>query len=723
MKKGIVLFLILFSVAWAQKRPKIGLVLSGGGARGAAHVPVLKLLDSLKIPIDYIAGTSMGGLAGAFYALGYSGKRIEKILVNANWDELFSDLPPRQDQPYFVKYQKSRYQLDFGLKGIAPVPPLGLIEGEKIALFFSKETFPYSQIHDFSKLPIPFRCVAVDLISGKEAVLEKGSLPKAMRATMSIPSVFNPVEWGDSLLIDGGVINNLPVDVVKKMGADIVIAVNVGTPLKKRHRLRSTIDIFEQAFNIPGSYREEENLKQVDVLVKPALELFSSSDFAKDKLNAIVKAGRDAARKAIPQLLELKKNISRFHTIDIRRDSLKQTGYYKKPIIYSLSISGNRKLSFSFIYQFLGIAPGEVLDIARLDRGIQLLYSLNYFKTIQYDIVPLKPGRIHLQIHVKERLFRRLRIGFRYDDYRKIVLAVKMQGTNILFPGLRGELEYQFPGISRLSYRVSYPSVSLNQPIYPYLRAKHENTPKIGYDENGDEILTYAERYFQAGLGLGFLLFDALNVQAEFNFELNHSSSIISAQKRSFNDNLRKIRIDYHYDTLDDVFIPHSGMFLSGGYEVSDERLGSKLNYWRFQSKLQYYFSLTPRHTLHFSGFLGLGRSLPLYKKFSLGGMQSFVGGQYDQFGAREAAIAGVEYRWRYKKDIYLKAVVNTMFKYKFIDKSISNSKANILGFGLGVKFLSLLGPIEFVFARGEKSFVRKQDYQNVFYMKAGYLF
>ena len=723
MKKLIVIVLITIFVLSAQERPKIGLVLSGGGARGAAHVPVLKLLDSLKIPIDYIAGTSMGGLAGAFYALGYSGNQIEKILLKAKWDELFSDLPPREDQPYFVKYQKSRYQLDFGLKGFTPVLPLGLIEGEKITLLFSKETFPYSQIHDFNKLPIPFRCVTVDLISGKEVVLERGSLPKAMRATKSIPSVFNPVEWGDSLLIDGGIINNLPVDVVKKMGADIVIAVNVGTPLKKRHRLRSTIDIFEQAFNIPGSYREEKNLQQVDILIKPALDLFSSSDFNLDKLNAIVKSGREAAHRSLPQLLELKRGLSHFDSLKNTRSQKKQTEIFKKPIIHSLNISGNKKLSFPFIYQFLGVAPGEVLDLAKLNRGILLLYSLNYFKTIQYDIVPVRPGYVHLAIQVKERLFRRLRIGLRYDDYRKIVLAVKMQGTNILFPGLRGELEYQFPGISRLSYRLSYPSISLKQPVYPYLRAEHENTPKIGFDVYGDEILTYEERYFQAGFGLGFLLIDALNVQAEFNFELNRSTSIISTQKREFNDKLYKIRIDYNYDTLDDVFIPHSGAILSGRYEVSHERLGSKLNYWRFQSSLHYFFSLMPKHTVHFRGFIGLGRSLPLYKKFSLGGIQNFIGGRYEQFNAREVATAGVEYRWKYKKGIYLKAIVNAMFDYISVDKTLSNTQPYILGFGAGIKFLSLLGPIELVYGRGEKSFVRDNDYQNVFYINAGYVF
>ena len=721
---------VFFLVVWlglsiglvAGTRPKIGLVLSGGGARGAAHVPVLEMLDSLHIPVDYIAGTSMGGLAGAFYAVGYSGKEIRHILLDADWDELFTDLPERADLPFFEKQQQGRYQLDFGMDGFTPKLPLGLIEGQKVFQLFSRLTYPYSYLKSFDRLPIPFRCVAVDLLSGKEEVIGSGSLPKAMRATMSIPTVFSPVPWGKKLLIDGGVVNNLPVDVVKQMGADIVIAVNVGTPLKKRQYLKSAVDILEQSFNIPGSYREKENIKQADILIKPQLGDFSAGDFSADQLQKMIKMGEMAAQKASSQLLALKAKLPRTDSLSAPKRIL-----HRKPAkenIFSIEIKGNRKLPFSFIYNLLGIRPGETLDLARLDNSLQLLYSLKYFKSIYYDVIHLSNGKVKVVFHIREKAFRRLRIGFKYDDYRRIVLAVKLQGTNILFPGLRGELEYQFPGVSILKYRLYYPSRSLNQPFYPYIRAEHVNIPRIGYDPVGKASLTYSEKYVQAAAGIGILPDNSLNVSAELNFELNRSSSNISSSEIRFNDQIRKLQLQLDYDHLDDILIPRQGVQIRSRYEQSSRLLGSSIEYWRLYARMQLYFTPFRKHTWHLSGFYGKGSgAMPLYKKFIAGGPETYVGGKYEQINARELASALLEYRYAYKSDIFIKLIFNTLFRYQYINAHTTAARPYIIGFGAGVKFLSLLGPVELIFARGQSGFSEESIFQNVFYLKAGYIF
>ncbi|HEX9974225.1 MAG TPA: patatin-like phospholipase family protein, partial [bacterium] len=275
----------------SPKRPKIGLVLSGGGAKGFAHVGVLKMLDSLQIPIDYIAGTSMGSIAGALYAIGYSGIDLEKLAYRSDWQEIFTDKPPRPDLPYFQKEQTGKYQLEFGVQGVKPMPPSGLIFGQKVSLLFSSLTFPYERITDFDQLPIPFRCVAVDLVTGNQVVIKNGSLAKAMRASMAIPTVFSPVEWGDSLLVDGGLLNNLPVDVVKQMGADIVIAVDVQSPLLARKQLTSALSVLEQTVSPVGIERVKENLKQVDLLIRPDIEEFTAADFDNMKIREIVRRG------------------------------------------------------------------------------------------------------------------------------------------------------------------------------------------------------------------------------------------------------------------------------------------------------------------------------------------------------------------------------------------------------------------------------------------------
>jgi NTE family protein len=196
-------FIILIIFGELDARPKIGLTLSGGGARGFAHIGALKMIDSLQIPVDYIAGTSMGGIIGALYASGYSAEKIEQMAYEANWEELFTDRPPRSSIPYLQKKDDGKFQIELGLDGFTPVIPSGLVGGQKIALLFANLTASTPHTLHFDSLSIPYRCITVDLLSGREVVLKRGSLAKAMRATMAIPTVFSPVEWGDSLLVDG----------------------------------------------------------------------------------------------------------------------------------------------------------------------------------------------------------------------------------------------------------------------------------------------------------------------------------------------------------------------------------------------------------------------------------------------------------------------------------------------------------------------------------------
>jgi len=727
MKKPIVLvsliLLFLCSALWAQ-RPKIGLVLSGGGARGAAHLAALRMLDSLQIPIDYIAGTSMGGLAGALYSIGYSAQEIDSIVMNADWDELFSDFPRRVDLPYLEKKIDGRYQLDFDLKGVTPVLPLGLIEGQKIILLFSRLTYPHEVIADFDRLPIPFRCVAVDLISGKEVVLKKGSLPKAMRATMSIPSVFSPVEWGDSLLIDGGLVNNLPVDVVKRMGADIVIAVNVGTQLKPRKYLKSILDIFEQSFNIPQSYKEAQNLRKVDILIAPDLQKFSAADFNPASLKKIKAAGEQAARRMLPELIALQTRLRQLQPAG--RPLRKKRSGHEQPslIVHSVEIRGNRILPFTFIYKLLGIVPGQKLDPGMLNRNVMALYSLNYFRTIYYDIIPLENNRVRLVLYVKERPLRKLRLGFRYDNYRRVVVALGMEGTNLIFPGLRIETELQFPEITWLRYKIFYPSRSLNQPLYPYIRAEHRNIPHDVYNAEGDLAATYTEKSLVAGAGIGLLLSRSLNLEGELNYEINHSQPELSPLDTTFDAYLKKIQLRLDYDHLDDLILPHSGMKFNGAYEASLKELGSSVFYQRLHLRLDAYFTLLRRHTINIFGSYVYGTpGMPIYKKFTLGGPGSFISAQYEQFSARRAAAVGGFYRFRYKKDIFLKLYFNSMFDYQYLFSREHLQNRIIFGYGLGLKFLSILGPIELIAAQGNKSFNTGAQLQNVFYVTAGYLF
>ena len=297
---GAVLMLLLLQGALqARERPRIGLVLGAGGAKGLAHIPVLKLLDDLDIPIDCIVGTSIGGVLGGLYAIGYSGSEIEEITANLDWEVLFRDLPSRDKRPYFNKKDDGKYQLDLIWKDWVPSPPQGLIFGQNIFQTMSLLTFPYATVHDFDRLPVPFRCVTVDLVTGRPVVLGEGSLALALRATMAIPTVFSPVTWDRYILVDGGILNTLPVDVAREMGADIVIAVDLSAPLGDSDSLDSADRILAQSIRLVEHAHKRDNAAAADILIHPDMTGLGAMDFfSRQKLGKIREAGRSAARDA-----------------------------------------------------------------------------------------------------------------------------------------------------------------------------------------------------------------------------------------------------------------------------------------------------------------------------------------------------------------------------------------------------------------------------------------
>ncbi len=385
--------------ALSSDRPKIGLVLSGGGARGFAHVGVLKMLDSLDIPIDYIAGTSMGGIVGALYAIGYRGLDLEVLASRSDWQEIFTDRPPRSLLPYLQKMESGRYQLEFGLKGFKPVAPSGLIFGQKITLLFSSLTFPYEHISDFDRFPIPFRCVASDLITGERLVLKHGSLSKAMRATMAIPTVFSAVDWGDSLLVDGGLLDNLPVDVVKEMGADIVIAVDVGYPLRERAQINSAIAVMEQSMAMLGIERRKENIHLVDILIRPDLTGFSVADFNGDKIRRILERGDQAARLNRKPLIDLVERFGLTHGKDTIQTIMPSVSYRIKDI----QITGLTTTPFQTILDKVGLKPGDVFDSKRIRERLAEIRTAGYFQDIRLETAPVSDREVRVWIRVREK--------------------------------------------------------------------------------------------------------------------------------------------------------------------------------------------------------------------------------------------------------------------------------------------------------------------------------
>lgn len=395
----VALLICCMGCAWASEQPRVGLALSGGGAMGFAHIGILKMLDSLNIPVDYIAGTSMGGIAAALYAVGYSGREIEAIARSVDWQKTFNDRPPRQKLPYFEKKEAEKYQFEFGLKDFRPVDKGGAIVGQNIMLLFSRLVFDYLDVDDFDQLPIPFRCTAVDLISGSAVILKRGNLARAMRATMAVPSVFAPVEWGDSLLVDGGLLNNLPVDIVRDMGADIVIASAVGKAEKKRSEISGTFDVIAQSFYVLRDRSLMRNARNADLLIECQLKELGPADFVNRKILRIVIEGEKAAQKSVPRLLDLKETYRLERKSYCEQCREKPQGYR----IGQINVIGNHTVPDVAIRSLFRVREQDLFNPDTIEYYLDQLLLTGDYRGVDYSTEVLNDSLLTLNIHVKEK--------------------------------------------------------------------------------------------------------------------------------------------------------------------------------------------------------------------------------------------------------------------------------------------------------------------------------
>lgn len=713
-----------------SSRPKIGIALSGGGALGFAHIGALKIIDSLGIPLDYVTGTSMGAIVGGLYSIGYSPAQMESLATSIDWVDLFNDSPERAELPYFEKELTGRYQLNLDLVGFTPRMPTGLIYGQKISLLFSSLTYKYEFKKNFDLLPIPFKCVAVDLITGKEVILENGSLSKALRASMSIPTVFSPEPLDQYLLIDGGLINNFPTDIVKNMGADIVIGLSLSLPKKSIDDYKSFLDILERTTDIPRYKRLSENKDIADLEIEQDVSGYSLMDFDKVSISELIRRGEVSARSYIPQLLEIKKLLgNKFFSNDSIKNLRKEK--IRDYTIRNVIIRGNKSLDFTFINNLLNIKEGQLFDTKIIEEKITTAYGLGYFDKINYEIIPADNIYVDLIIDIKEKSMERLYLGLKYDDYFKLVGALKLKTTSFFISGVRTELELQFAGLFKISAKGFYPSRSLNFPIYPFLQLAYKNIPMDIYDDKGGIIARYNDQSTLFGAGLGISFDNNWALEGAYNSEYVNTSpeisySVLSNLFPTYRDKLRRFDISLKYDSIDDPLLPTTGVRFSIDSELSNISYGSVINYSKVTIKGDFFQTINENHTLRFAGsYRNSWEEIPDYKLFYFNNIDDFIGLEYYQLAGAKFITGRTEYRYRFKKDIFLKLIFNAAFDYRFTSNPafIKTKNTPIIGAGVGVQFLSIVGPIELIVANGEKNIFTDGGRQFLVYINAGYKF
>ena len=464
--------------------PKIGLALSGGGAKGIAHIGVLRVLEDAGIRPDYITGTSIGSVMGGLYAIGYSVDEMERLALELDWNYYFNDELKRTDLPIEERYNSDRYQLKLGLENGSVQLPKGFIQGQKMGLLLSKLTFPAHGIDDFDEFKIPFRCVATDAETGDPVVLKSGSLAKAMRASMSLPSIFEPMELNDKLLIDGGVVRNLPVIEALDMGADIVIAVDITSPLYKKEGLVSLVQVLEQT----SSYKLVESVaiqKQLaDVVISPNIEGIGTLDF--EKGDTLLHLGRQAAERMLPEI----------YSLINRRDSL-DVDYVAVPRVCkvcNVQMRGIEENGKNTVANRLQMRATKEYELTEIENRIKQLFGSQFFKDAYYELIHTEEG-YELKIDATEKSGEYLRLSANYDSDLKAALLLNATFRNRLLKGSKLSVDFKLSENPLLlaDYQV-YTSTQPNFGVH--LQSKFNHFPLDFYDfEGGVEEITGMYHY------------------------------------------------------------------------------------------------------------------------------------------------------------------------------------------------------------------------------------
>ena len=654
----LLLMLTSFTVLAAEAtRPKIGLVLSGGAARGLAHIGVLKALEEQGVRIDAIAGTSMGAVVGGLYASGYSIAELEKLATTLDWQQALSDAPPRKDVPFrrkqddrdFLVKQKLSFR-DDGSLGL----PLGVIQGQNLALLLESKLAHTADIRDFDKLPIPFRAVATDITSGEKVIFRRGHLPQVIRASMSIPAVFAPVELDGRLLVDGGMTDNIPVDVVREMGVDLAIVVDIGTPLRNRKQLATVVDVLNQSITLMTRRNSEEqlaSLRREDILVQPPLSAFGVTDFGRAR--DMIDAGYRATRALDPRLAALRQPEGDSN-LAVARSPKQRT-----PIITAIRVENDSKVSDDVIRYYIRQPIGEPLDLGRLQTDMGTLYGLDYFDQVQYRVAH-KGDEHTLVINARGR-----RGG---TDYLRLGLNLSddLRGDSAFNLGA----SYRINGINRLGgewltraqigdeqelYSEFYQPLDVGSRYFvaPYLALGSQN---VEATLDNDPVAEYRLERYGFGLNLGRQIGTYGEVRLGVGKAWGNAEVRIGDQdlpKVSFNEGFYELK--YSFDTFDNVYFPHSGEDIGLTVRKYDKSLDSDQNYRQWLFNLDKAISSGP-NTLVLGGRYGrtLDDAEVVTSSFVFGGARQLSGFRQDSISGQNMSLLRMVYYRRLTPRAYL---------------------------------------------------------------------
>ena len=625
---------------------KVGLVLSGGGARGAAHIGVLRVIEELKIPLHCIAGTSIGAIVGSMYAAGLSPDDIEKVMTSMDWNNIFRDKPPSSDMTFRRKQDASQYLIDFdlGIKDGRLAMPKGLLQGQNLNMLLKSVLLHTESISDFDHLGVPFRAVAADIETGEAVVLGKGELVSAIRASMSIPGVFAPVEIDGKMLVDGGVSNNLPVDTARRMGANVIIAVDIGTALAGRDELTSSVGITSQLITIMVQRNTAEqirSLRENDVLIQPDLGDISTGDFT--RAAEAVGCGLAAAQAA-------RDDLARFSADEQRYESF--LAAQRKPEDEDVSLEfveldNKTSLPDWVINAHIDLKMNAVLRWRKLKENIDRIYGIDTFERVNFRLAE-KEGKTGIVIEPVEKSwgpnYLRFGIGFE-DNFRgKSSYALTGQFTKAALNRLAGEWRVEGRiGTSPRIYTELYQPIDEGLKYFVAANLEYYVRNINNYSERGDILSQHRANAGRFGLEAGRQFGNWGELRAGLHRERGRVRLLIGPPYYETQTYDRSsVFASLAYSKLDNYVFPLSGTDAKIKWEYNMRALGSDINVQTMS--LRWMTAFTWRRFTFVPGLdfrITLDNDdLPVQDTYPMGGFLNLSGYSSDEIYGRHTGLA-----------------------------------------------------------------------------------
>lgn len=687
------------------RRPRVAVVLSGGGAKGVAHISALKVIEEVGIPVDYVVGTSMGAIIGGLYAIGYSPTQMDSLVRAQDWEWLLSDNSRRAYRTLTERENEGRYILSVPMtRKITLQKPESLGKGQNIGDMFSLLTVGYHDSIDFRRLPVPFACIAADLTDGSEVVLDKGVLAEAMRASMAIPGVFSPVRKDGKVLVDGGLVNNYPADVARNMGADIIIGVDVQEGSHKADKLNSLSEILSQLVDIACGNKYEENLELTDVYIKVDVQGYSAASFSREAIDTLIRRGWQAAESRREELQDVRRRIDRQTSAS---SSASPYPLFRESIfVKEIDFEGAGMKDDARVMRRCRLHERSSISYGQIEQALAVLRDELNYSEVSFRLFELDEG-YRLVFRLAEKNATAFNIGARFDteEVASLLLNSSFYFSTRLPSSLSvtGRLGKQY--MAGVEY-IFQPSLMRNINL-GYTYRYHD----IDFYRRGDKACnaTYNHHTFEAGYSSVWIR--NFSYRLGMAYELYHNTDVMYRQDayrpgRRMTDNTLRYFIRADYNAQDHAVFPTRGLrFSASGSVYTDNMTGYRGHspFYALAGSVAWAYSFNDRLTLLPAGDIRIleGDDIPLCYMNALGGeMPSrylaqqvpFIGAGHVEPAGDVLLVGNLKLRYRVSGKHYLSCIGNIASS---TEKFSRIGKERIFyGLGMNYTFGTIFGPL-----------------------------